>query len=692
MKTTLKQSLIYVVLILTLFSGIFLGLKAFMHLHYEKLDAQYLVEDLQRARNLLLNEIDSLVTVCRDYSAWDDAWEFVRSGDRKFIASNLEESIYPKLRIDLLAYFDGEHRLVFGTYISPLGEMGHEIPAGVMERTKKGGSLWADDPGKPIKGIMSLPDGMYEISASPVTRSNGTLPSGVLLMGRRISPGEQQRLSRIFAMEMGITPWHTSSDAPSLRPLIHRIDSGGIELSDSLPGSPRVAAVMLRDIDGNPAAILHITDRRMIRERIAQSSDLILLVLVTGGFILSVSALFFLMRSRSFQKQHQSTQRKLAESEERFGSVFANAGLAIVLADRNRVIQSCNPYAERFFGYSREEMTGRPIAFLSHPDDEELNQELGKSALTEKRPAYSMEKRYIRKDGTTVWGNLTVSYLFDERGEVDIIVGMVQDITDRKRYERQIEGMNELLETRVAERTAELRSALEHMESFSYSISHDLRAPLRALDGYSQMIIEETGDSLQEPVRTWLDRISHNARTMAALIDDLLTFSRLNRQQVVRKTVNLTEVIGEIAQSLGVDAMHDVSISCGHLPPVDADPGLVRQVFFNLIENAVKYRDPTRPATISVTAVVQEGKPVIYQVTDNGIGFDMQYHDRIFGVFQRLHREGDIPGTGVGLAIVQNIVHRHGGWVRAESALGVGSTFSFTLEPETVQDGESSPS
>src|SRR5437879_7948641 len=247
------------------------------------------------------------------------------------------------------------------------------------------------------------------------------------------------------------------------------------------------------------------------------------------------------------------------------------------------------------------------------------------------------------------------------------------------RLYQALEPAQEDLERRVVERTAQLKAANNELESFSYSVAHDLRAPLRAMDGFSRLVVEDFAPLLPDEAQRYLHLVREHAQQMGHLIDDLLTFARLSRQPVNRQPVHTADLVEQVVK----DLQHDregraVHIASNDLPVCQADPALLRQVFANLLSNALKFTRTREEARIEVRSQTDDGEPV-YVVKDNGVGFDMQSMGKLFGVFQRLHRAEEYEGTGVGLAIVQRIIHRHGGRIWAEAAVDKGATFYFTL-------------
>jgi PAS domain S-box-containing protein len=287
--------------------------------------------------------------------------------------------------------------------------------------------------------------------------------------------------------------------------------------------------------------------------------------------------------------------------------------------------------------------------------------------------------------GELHWLSTIKMPLRDQDGEITALVGIEREITARKQAENALRQLNGELEQRVTERTAQLEAANHELEAFSYTVSHDLRAPLRAISGFSRILIEDHLPELSGDAREYLQLVSDNAQHMDRLITDLLAFARLSRQPLKKQPVAPAELVQETLNELGGQlAGREVTIDVGDLPACQADPALLKQVYVNLIANALKFTGKRAVARIAIGAQPADppGSGVAYFVKDNGTGFDMRYANKLFGVFQRLHRAEDYEGTGVGLALVQRIVHRHGGRIWAEAAVDQGATFFFTLGGE----------
>lgn len=290
--------------------------------------------------------------------------------------------------------------------------------------------------------------------------------------------------------------------------------------------------------------------------------------------------------------------------------------------------------------------------------------------------------------------NYTLRVAPGNRDEVGLLIeafnDMLKQIQDR---DAALQRAQNELEKRVEERTAELAATNKELEAFTYSVSHDLRSPLRHIDGFSQLLVEEHGAELSEPARGYLGKVRGGAQQMGQLIDDLLAFSRVGRRELHVHITGLNSLVEEVRRELGeAGDQRQIEWRIEQLPFVECDPALMKQVFVNLLSNAVKFTRPRNPARIEVGQCQWKGQPAIY-VRDNGVGFSMKYADKLFGVFQRFHRQEDFEGTGVGLATVQRIIHKHGGHVWAEAKLDKGTTFYFSLgAAEAAAEPDSRPS
>jgi len=373
------------------------------------------------------------------------------------------------------------------------------------------------------------------------------------------------------------------------------------------------------------------------------------------------------------------TEEKRAEEERlRLGSIVESSDDAIIGKTLNGIIESWNSGAERLFGYSAEEAIGRPISFLATPETvHEIPAILARIRNGERVEHYDTVR--LKKDGTQVNVSITVSPVLDRFGRIVGASTIARDITERVLVEEEIRRLNEELDERVRERTSELRAVNKELEAFSYSVSHDLRAPLRSIDGFSQALLEDCTDALNDQGKDYLRRVRASSQRMGELIDDLLSLSRVTRSEMRREEIDLSQMVKSIAAELQKrEPEREVQFEVQEGLTVTGDTQLLRVAMENLLGNAWKFTSRKECARIAFGQTEYDGT-IAYFVSDNGAGFDMAYADKLFGPFQRLHSTEEFGGTGIGLATVQRIIHRHGGRVWAEGAVNRGATLYFTL-------------
>jgi PAS domain S-box-containing protein len=355
---------------------------------------------------------------------------------------------------------------------------------------------------------------------------------------------------------------------------------------------------------------------------------------------------------------------------------------AIVAIDAAGRIVLINTQTETLFGYRRDALLGRPIEMLI-PERFHARHEAHRTGYKlhpMPRPMGAGLDLYGRRsDGTEFAAEISLGPLDTPKGK--LVTAAIRDVTRRKAEEAAIKTMNVELERRVAERVADLKAVNDELEAFAYSISHDLRAPLRHISGFVDLLVPATADGrLDDQARHRLAIIADSANRMGGMIDDLLSFSRMNQAEILRQQVNLsTLAAGVIADAKREAPGRDIAWIVAPLPTVPGDPAMLKMVLVNLVSNAVKFTRASAPARIEIGSSVGAGGEIVVFVRDNGVGFDMQYAEKLFGVFRRLHREDEFEGTGIGLANVRRIVGRHGGRTWAEAALGRGATFFFSL-------------
>ena len=382
-----------------------------------------------------------------------------------------------------------------------------------------------------------------------------------------------------------------------------------------------------------------------------------------------------------FAAARDVTERKQAELALTKATLYTRSLIEasldpLVTISREGKITDVNEATEKVTGVPRQRLIGTDFSdYFTQPEMARrgYRQVFAEGSVMD----YPLALRHVSGKLTEVLYNASV--FRDQAGEVEGVFAAARDVTERNRAEEEVRKLNEELEQRVAARTEELRVVNKELEAFNYAVAHDLRAPLRHVHGFAEMLAEEARPVLTDSCKHQLDTILDSVQHMSQLLEDLLKLSRLGRQDLSKQACSANSLVAEVINALKPESKgREVEWRITDLPPVECDPALFKQVLMNLLSNALKFTRTRRPAIIEVGQTTIDGEAVIF-IRDNGVGFSMNYADKLFGLFQRLHRQQDFEGTGVGLAIVQRIMHRHGGRVWAEAELDKGATFYLSL-------------
>jgi PAS domain S-box-containing protein len=392
-------------------------------------------------------------------------------------------------------------------------------------------------------------------------------------------------------------------------------------------------------------------------------------------------------RLRGFAKvtrdftERKRTEEVLRQSEERFRLMIEGVkDYAIFMLDPDGRIATWNEGARRAKGYEASEIIGKHFSIFYTKEAADSGHPMHELEVAVKEGRYEEEGWRVRKDGSHFWANVLITAVRGPSGELLGFTKVTRDLTEKRAAQQALQKLAADLELRVQERTEELLAANRELEAFSYSVSHDLRAPLRGLDGFSKMLLASAAEKLNPEERDHLQRVRAAAQRMSQLIDDMLDFSRLSRAPLATEAIDLSALAEQIVADLRqADTAREVDVVIAPGLRAEGDPRLLRVVLENLLGNAWKFTRKQPEARIEMGRAVKDGRTTLF-VRDNGAGFDMKYAGKLFMPFQRLHSSREFEGTGIGLATVNRIIQRHGGNVWAESAPEKGTTFTFTLQ------------
>lgn len=377
-----------------------------------------------------------------------------------------------------------------------------------------------------------------------------------------------------------------------------------------------------------------------------------------------------------------AAELKADNQAERYGALLdalSDLGEGLVVTEAGKLVYANQAYLD-MTGYTEEDLAAKSSLIELAPPDlrAQLGAGLADILAGRRDPSHFLESQLVNRRGERVDVESSIHMLPSETQTR--ILAIVRDISERKRIQVELEQLNEDLERRVLERTAMLEATQRELDAFSYSVSHDLRAPLRAIHGFSAILAEQHAEELSPDARRMVGLVTENAALMGTLVDSLLALSRLGRREMrLEVTAARTAAESAVDKARTLHPGTSARITVGELPPVRADPDLLEQLFVSLLDNAIKFSRDKEEPLIRVGYDTHLDPPAFF-VRDNGMGFDPRYLDKIFGVFQRLVRAQDFDGVGVGLAIARRIVERHNGRIWAESTPGHGATFYFTVD------------
>lgn len=657
----------------------YVGMRSTILSSFASLEREELVEDVGRCRNLISSELQQLATTAGDYAGWDDTYNFVQTGNPEFVKANINPAVILKLRLNLVVITDINGKIIHASLSDYRSGKTRPLPGSLQGELIPGrGLLSHSSVESSISGLLPFPDGILLVASRPVLTSDFKGPAkGTLIIGRYLDEPEIRRLADIVRLKMAFIPPPSSPTGTS-----QRLSSGepvniGLSGPDTIVGS-----TVLNDIHGSPAGAVQVTRPRLIYQegKRAANEYFTLTALIATG--LTLLLIHYMTKRNHFEES-------LRVSEERWKFALEGA--------RDGVWDWDIPTGKVYFSDRLKWMMGNMHGDMEpdfdewrrhiHPDDADRVRTDLSSYLDGTISEYVNEHRLLCTDGSWKWildRGMVIKR--DTYGRPLRMIGTHTDITARKEMEAELHVLNDALERRVKERTAELERLNRELEGFCYSISHELRAPIARLEAFSRVIAECAVDGTPEQLVHLAEQIGVSSHRLRSVVDALLQMTRITRADLAEEPVNLSilsrQIMAELLENAG-----ERSVTVSVAPDIVArgDRHMLGVCLQNLLGNAVKFTAKVTGATVEFGQIVQEGTNV-YFVRDNGAGFDMTYADQLFEPFRRLHGDNEFDGNGIGLATVQRIIERHGGEIWSEAAPGKGATFYFTLGKEVLSD------
>ena len=680
-----------------------------------ELEEQNTQKNVGRAQNALSDDISSLVTMTRDWATWDDTYNFIENANTEYIEANPTDETIKGLRVNVMLFINSSGQIVFSKAFDLLKEQEMPVPQSLLGYISPGSILvHHPDTNSSVNGIILLPEGPMLISSEPILTSQREGPiRGALVWGRYLDSAEIDMLAKTTSLSLTV---HRLDEPqmPSDFAAAHSSLSGDKPIFvHPLNGESVAGYALVEDIYGTPVLMLRADMPRSIYQQGQSSLVYLISSLAIVGFVFVVAVLLLLEKlvlapvsslSASVNRigasgdlssrvtiagkdelsslsgningmlgRLEQSNIALRESEEKFKHLVQEMNDGFFVIQDAKVVFT-NTRGAEMFGHAGEEITGKPIEELLSPELTRTLSKMHAEVARGKAIAQQYETRLIRKDGKVCTFELSVRDM-DYAGKPAVSVVM-RDITERRKAEEELARQAK----EVARANAELCVVNKELEAFSYSVSHDLRAPLRSIDGFSKAVLEDYEQKLDDQGKDYLHRVRAASQRMAQLIDDLLNLSRVTRSDMQHDSVDLSAIAQSIAADLqGMQPDRQVEFVIAEGLMAKGDIRLLKLVLENLLSNAWKFTGKHAHAKIEFGAAPHNGKTA-YFVRDDGAGFDMAYAEKLFTPFQRLHGMTEFAGTGIGLALVQRIIHRHGGQVWTEGKIEEGATFYFTLQ------------